>query len=195
LLPKGNLPVELKQVTAKTRIGSWLEYSVRNKEKKQKFRWKIALVGKKDDLHYWWEHTLRWGRLRSIVIKLLVQGKKHDPQKVVRMIWQPAGHQAVEIPVKKGKKMMQLYTPVPRGKAKRMGVGPLHVVAGKFFTNKYVYTHRDGKKTRFWTSGSVPLLGLVKLLSPGLRMELIAYGQNAKSQITGKPGKLPIPVK
>ena len=195
MLPKKDLPVELKTVTTKTKVGAWVEYSMHNRAVGKKFRWRIALVGKKAKNQYWWEYTMRWGRLRSVIIKTLVKGKKHDPRKILRMIWKPGGHQAVEIPVKKGKKLIDFYRPTRKTKSKRVGSVALKVVAGTFQADKYVYNPPREQKSVFWTSKTVPLLGLVKLLSPDMRMELISYGYNARPQITEKPGKLPFPIK
>jgi hypothetical protein len=195
MLPKKDLPVELKAVTAKTKVGSWVEYSVHNRTHGKKFRWRIALVGKKSKNQYWWEYTLRWGRLHSVILRVLYKGKKHDPKKIQRMIWKPGGHQAVEVPVKKGKKFVDFYHPAARTKSKRVGRVAIKVVGGAFQAEKYVYKPKQGKKSVFWTSKAVPILGLVKLLSPEFRLELIAYGQNARPQVTEKPGKLPFPLK
>jgi len=194
-LPKKTLPVELKRVTAKTKVGSWVEYSARNKDKGQRFTWRISLVGKEGKNKTWWEYYLRWGRMRSVIIKVLVKSTKHDPKKVVKMIWKPAGHQAVLLPVKKGKKMMDLYTPQFKGKLKKTGMQKLTVLGGTFRTKHYTAKDRRGRPLKFWVSDAVPVIGLVKLLSPHMRLELIKYGQNAKTMITEKPGKLPFPIK
>lgn len=195
LLPKKSLPVELKRVTAKTKVGSWVEYAARNKAKGQRFTWRISLLKKEGKNKQWWEYFLRWGRMRSVVIKILVKSTKHDPTKIVKMIWKPAGHQAILLPIKTGKKMMDIYTPRFKGRVTKAGTGPLTVVAGTFRAKHYSAKDRQGKKLQFWVSDAVPVLGLVKLLSPQMRLELIKYGQNAKTMITEKPGKLPFPVK
>lgn len=195
MLPKKVFPMELKEVTAKTKVGSWVEYSTKDIDKKQRFTWRIALVGKEGKNKKWWEYVLTWGRLRSVIIKVLIESTKHDPAKVKKMIWKPAGHQAVYLPVEKGKKMMELYSPRFKGKVKKVSTGPLTVVGGTFKSDHFKAKDRRGRKIQFWVSEGVPVIGLVKLLSPGMRLELVKYGQNAKSMITEKPGKLPFPVK
>ena len=133
--------------------------------------------------------------MRSVIIKVQVKSTKHDPKKVVKMIWKPAGHQAVLLPVKKGKEMMDLYTPRFSGKLSKKGTQKLTVVGGTFKTKHYTAKDRRGRTLKFWVSDAVPVIGLVKLLSPHMRLELIKYGQNAKTMITEKPGKLPFPIK
>lgn len=195
MLPKKVFPMELKEVTAKTKVGSWVEYSTRDVDRKQRFTWRIALVGEEGKNKKWWEYRLTWGRLRSVIIKVLIESTKHDPAKVKKMIWKPAGHQAVYLPVEKGKKMMELYSPRFKGKVKKVSTGPLTVAGGTFKSDHFKAKDRQGRKIQFWVSEGVPVIGLVKLLSPGMRLELVKYGQNAKSMITEKPGKLPFPVK
>jgi hypothetical protein len=191
LMPKGELPDALKKVTARTKVGSWVEYSVWQKRVKQRYRWKMALVGKEGKNKYWWEYQIQWGRLRSLVIKILLRGPMHDPKKLVRAIWKPGGHQAVEIPVRKGKKLVDLYALRPRGKGKLVGKRALQVAAGRFATMYFVSKNRRGQMVHFWTSKSVPIMGLVKLASPSIRLELIGYGSRARSMIRGKPGRWP----
>lgn len=190
MMPKEQIPDTLKNVTAKTDVGSWVEYSIRQEGSKMGYRWRIALVGKEGKGLYWWEYLFRWGRLRSLVVKVLMEGKKHDPTNFKRVIWKPGGHQAIELPMKKGIKLLQFYSR-SKYKTKLMGSRMLVVAAGKFAAKYYISESRQRTKIHFWTNEGVPIMGLVKFLSPTMRMELIGFGSRAKSMITGKPGRLP----
>ncbi len=195
LLPRQVFPDELKHVTAETKVGSWVEYAARDNVRKSRFTWRIALVGKEGKNRKWWEYHIRWDRLRSVVIKTLIESTDHDPAKVIKMIWKPAGHQAVYLPVEKGRKMMDLYTPRFKGGVKNVGTSPHTVAAGTFESTRYTAKDRTGRSIQFWVSDSVPIIGLVRMISPGMNMELIKHGSNAKSMITEEPGKLPFPLK
>ncbi len=195
MLPRRQIPTQLKPLAGKTKNGYWAEYAVRRFATGQAMRWRIAMVGRVGRHKEWWEHVIRWGRLRSLVIKVLLQNPSSKNAKVLKAIMQPGGRQAIEIPLSKTAKLLDLYMPILHQKATDLGIETIQVAAGTFKVHHYVLTDRRGKKTHYWTSPRIPIYGMVKLLSPSMRMELTGYGTDAMSQIRGKIGRWPFPVK
>ena len=194
MLPQRQIPSQLKASAKNTKVGGWAEYAVSNRRTGQVFRWKMALVGQPTQTTQWWEHVLRWGRLKTLIIKVLVRNPSSRHAKVIKAIWKPGGHQALLLPLRKGAKLMDIYLPIPHGKATLAGKGPVTVAAGRFQTDHYIVRDRLGRKTHFWVNSKIPIFGLVKLDSPSLRLELLGSGHSAITQIHEKPGKWPFPV-
>ena len=194
MLPRRQIPAQLKPLAKKAKTGHWAEYAVRRFTTGQAMRWRIAMVGRAGRHKEWWEHVMRWGRMRSLVIKVLLENPSSKHPKVLKAIMQPGGQQAIAVPLSKSAKLVDLYMPILNRKAADLGTETIQVAAGRFAAHHYMVTDRRGKKTHFWTSNKVPIYGLVKLLSPSMRMELTGYGTDAVSQIRGKVGKWPFPM-
>ncbi len=195
MLPKKQIPAQLQPLTSKTKPGYWAEYAVRRFSTGQALSWRIAMVGRAGRHKQWWEHVMRWGRMRSLVLKVLLLHPERKDAKVLKAIMQPGGQQAIQVPISKTAHMVDLYIPAMHQKARDLGEETIQVKAGRFRARHFVLTDRRGRKTHFWTSDKVPIYGLVKLLSPAMRMELTGHGTDAVSQIRGKVGRWPFPVK
>ncbi len=191
MLPRRSLPPQVRPTPGRLKVGYWVEYAVRNHEQGQSFRWRVAIVGREGRNRLWWEHLLRFGRTRAIIVKLLVADSTTSKARVLDAIWKPLGHQALRVPVSQGKGLMDLYVPKVRGRAQDRGTELVRVAGGSFRAHRYDVVDNRGRRISFWNSRSVPIFGLVKLLSPALRMELTGYGTSATTMIHEKPGKWP----
>jgi hypothetical protein len=177
----------------KIRVGSWVEFSIQDVTKRRRFRLHWALVGK-TGRGYWWELTFREARKPLMRIKSLIQGTVTKPSRIRRVIMQSGTTQALELPLKAGQKIMNVY--LRKGRGARMndhGAVTLKVAAGTFRTRHYSWKDSSGQIAHEWISRKAGIWGLVRFRSPRFKMELIGQGNGARSRIRGIPAKWHIP--
>jgi hypothetical protein len=174
-------------------VGSWVEYSTVDQRTSKRIRMHWALVGQ-EGTKRWWELTIRDGQQLPLRIKSLVRGPVNQPSHVERVIVQTGNQTPLEMPLKQGQRLVDVYTrPRPGGQLRNLGVERIVTAAGTFETRHQAWTDADGNAAEEWTSPAVSLWGLVRFQNQRFRMELIGHGRNARSQVTGVPVKWQIP--
>lgn len=192
-MPGVQLPPRLQKPVGKLRVGSWVEFSVRDVTKGRRFRLHWAMVGK-TGRSYWWELTIREARKPRMRIKTLIQGTVTKPSHIKRVIIQFGTSQPLELPLKSGQKLMNVYLRKRRGaRMKDHGAVKLKVAAGTFQTRHYSWKDSSGQTVHEWISKKAGIWGLVRFRSPGFHMELIGQGRGARTQIRGIPAKWHLP--
>jgi len=192
-MPGLQLPPRLQKPTGKVRVGSWVEFSVRDITKQRRFRLHWALVGK-TRRSYWWELTFRQARKPIMRIKTLIPGPLKKPGRIKRVIIQTGTSQPLELPVKSGQKLMNVYLRRRRGaRMKDHGTVQMKVAAGTFLTRHYSWQDATGQTVHEWISDKAGIWGLVRFTSSRFAMELIGQGHSARSRIRGIPAKWHLP--
>ncbi|MFH2006160.1 MAG: hypothetical protein ABI333_06205 [bacterium] len=192
-MPGLALPPRLRQPTGTVRVGSWVEYSLYDVTQRRRVRLHWALVGK-IGTGRWWEMTFREARKPPLRIKTLIQGAVSKPSHIKRVIVQSGRDQALELPVKTGQKIMNVYLRRRQGAAIRnLGAATLVTAAGTFQTRHHSWKDENGQTIHEWTSPTAFIWGLVRFRSPRFRMELIRQGRGARSKIRGIPAKWHLP--
>jgi len=192
-MPGVQLPPTLQKPMGPVRVGSWVEFSVQDLAKRRRFRLHWALVGK-TGRSYWWELTFREARKPQMRIKTLIQGTVTKPSRIKRVIVQSGTSQALELPMKAGQKLMNVYLRKRRGaRMKDHGAVKLKVAAGTFQTRHYSWKDAAGQTVHEWISRKAGIWGLVRFRSPRFQMELIGQGRGARSRIRGIPAKWHLP--
>ncbi len=192
-MPGIQLPPRLQKPMGKVRVGSWVEFSIQDVTKRRRFRLHWALVGKTGRA-FWWELTFREARKPLMRIKSLIQGTITKPSRIKRVIFQSGTTQALELSLKSGQKIMNVYLRKRHGaRMKYHGTVKLKVAAGTFLTRHYSWKDSSGQTNHEWISRKAGIWGLVRFRSPRFRMELIGQGSGARSRIRGIPAKWHIP--
>jgi hypothetical protein len=192
-MPGVQLPPRLQKPQGKIRVGSWVEFSIQDITKRRRFRLHWALVGKTGH-SYWWELTFRQARKPVMRIKTLIKGTVTKPSRIKRVIVQSGTSQPLELPMKSGQKLMNVYLRKRSGaKTKDHGVVTLKVAAGTFQARHYSWKDTSGQTVHEWTSRKAGIWGLVRFRSSRFRMELIGQGRGARSRIRGIPAKWHLP--
>jgi hypothetical protein len=192
-MPGLRLPPRLRKPQGKVSVGSWVEFSLHDRTKHRRIRMHWALVGKTGRA-YWWELSLREARRPVMRIKILIQGTVTKPTRIKRVIIQHGTSQALELPLKTGQKIMNVYLRRRRGsKIKNHGTARITVAAGTFDTHHYSWLDESGQTIHEWTSRKAGIWSLVRFQSSRFRMELIGQGRGARTRIRGIPAKWHIP--
>lgn len=192
-MPGVQLPPRLQKPMGKIRVGSWVEFSVRDVTKRRRFRLHWALVGKVGR-SYWWELTFREARKPVTRIKTLIKGTVTKPGHIKRIIVQTGNTQPLELPMKSGQKLMKVYLRKRRGVAiKDHGAVSLKTAAGTFQTRHHSWKDTSGQTVHEWISRKAGIWGLVRFRTPRFEMVLIGQGSGARSRIRGIPAKWHLP--
>jgi hypothetical protein len=150
---------------------------------------RLAVV-ERTDKGTWAELTLQLPGIDRLVIKCLVKGDSRKPESIKRVILRAGNLQPVEVVGGPPAEAGPAYQPPP-GTSKRLGTETVRVPAGAIAAEHYRLTSKDGVGDS-WASAKVPLFGLVKFKNRELIMELAASGTDARTQITGRVGKMDI---
>ena len=125
-----------------------------------------------------------------LIIKCLVKGDSRKPESIKRVILRAGNLQPVEIVGGPPAEAAPRYQPPP-GTSRRLGTETVRVPAGAISADHLRLTQKD-EVSDSWGSSKIPLFGLVKFKNREIIMELSASGTDARSQITGRVGKLDI---
>ncbi len=186
------------------REGVWAQYAVLDKQTMRESKMRMAIVGTEGD-SYWYEVWLQDEDSRN-VIKLLVTGDPNDSDNIQRMIMKSGEGQATEMPrdfVVMGRKMaVHMFEtrsgvgpPPEQGvKVEEVGQREVTVPAGKFTTTQSRIIGADGNEVgSFDLSPEVPPFGVVTSETAQTKMDLLAFGKDAKTAITEEPVKISKP--
>jgi hypothetical protein len=171
------------------KVGAWAEYVVADLKRKSTLRMRLAIV-ERTDKGTWAELTLQMPGVERLVIKCLVKGDSRKPESIKRVILRAGTLQPVEVVGGPPAEAAPRYQP-PAGTSKKLGTETVRVPAGATAAEHLRLTSKD-EVSDSWSSAKVPLFGLVKFKNREIIMELAASGTDARSQITGRVGKLDI---
>jgi hypothetical protein len=180
------------QTTKTVKPGTWVRYTIFNRRTQQASLVRIAAL-EKEKRGQWFEIGVTNDRRETAVFKALIKGSLADPRGVARVVVQPPGLQPVEVPLtRKGKSRIKLprLGAKPDPKARLVGRARIKVAAGTFDTVRYRRDEGKGKAVEIWSSTKVPGWPMVKASTPEVLLELVGFGDKARSQVHGKPGKL-----
>jgi hypothetical protein len=181
------LPAALGGELDAVRVGSWVEYVIADLKRKATLRLRQAVV-ERTDKGTWVELTLQLPGVDRLIIKSLVKGDSRKPESVKRVILKAGNLQAVEVVGGPPAEAAPRYQ-APAAGSKRLGTETVRVPAGAMPAEHVRFTVQ-GEIGDSWSSKKVPLFGLVKFKTKDLIMELAGSGTDARSQITGRVGKL-----
>ncbi len=192
-MPGMQLPPRLQKPMGKIKVGSWVEFSMHDLTRRRRFRLHWALVGK-TPRGYWWELTFREARKPLMRIKTLIHGTVTKPSRIKRVIVQSGTTRPLELPIKSGQKLLNVYLRKKSGgRMKDHGAQTLKVAAGTFKTRHYSWKDATGQTVHEWISSKAGIWGLVRFRSPRFKMELLGQGRSARSRIRGIPAKWHLP--
>jgi len=169
-------------------VGGWSKYQMAASGQ-QPWKMKIAVVGKEGDA-YWYETVMEGGKRGSVVTKMLVSGNPEDQKNIKRMIVKQGNEPAMEMPVQ-----MMGQSPKGQGQTGKVidkGTETIKVPAGTFKAQHSQYRDAEGIVDT-WICKDVSPYGMIKSVSNDTEMVLIAYGTEAKTQITETPQKFEMP--
>jgi hypothetical protein len=184
------LPAVLGGELGAIKVGAWAEYVVADLKRKSTLRLRLAVV-ERTDAGTWAELTLAMPGVDRLIIKCLVKGDSRKPESIRRVILKAGNLQPVEVVGGPPAEAAPRYQAPGGGSSKRLGTETVRVPAGAFPAEHVRVTTKD-EAGDAWTSTKVPLFGLVKFKSKEVIMELAGSGTDARSQITGRVGKLDI---
>lgn len=192
-LPGLKLPSRLSRAPARIEVGTWVEYSLRDRVLRRRVRIRWALVARAAH-GFWWEVSFRQSHTPPLHIKVLSKGSVARPDRLRRVIVQSGSARPLELPLKQGQRIMDMYArPGASTPVRRLGTVTLTTPAGRFVTTRQRWTDAAGQTLEEWTSPTARLFGLVRFRSPRFEMLLIRQGAHARSNIRGTPARWRIP--
>jgi hypothetical protein len=182
----------------KPQVGAGAEYQLIDKKDGHNIDMTMAVVGKETvngNDGYWWETRMNPAGQGEVAMKMLLV-VANGTSEIKRMIMQPAGHPAMEMPAG----MMHMDAPKVQTDASSaadsadrgqlIGTETVTVPAGTFVCQHYRKDESDGPLD-MWVSSSVNLYGMVKMTSAKADMILEKVLSNETSHIKGEPQKMP----
>lgn len=186
MMPAGVfLPAEVGACCDGFRTGNWVEYVVSRRDDERRFRMRMAAVGREGEA-WWIEMTVSEARRGQATCKMLVdQGEGDRDDRLQRVIIQPEGHLALELPVKAASGQLPPLE-AGSGATTLIGVERLKLRAGTFEAKHYRRGDGEGAH-HIWLTEKVALWGLARYRSPKVSLSLVAQGRGAVSRIVGDP--------
>lgn len=178
-------------------VGSGAQYEVTTKNGKMSFTY--AVVGKEQvdgNDGYWLEIRSEGGKLdgEMVMKELTVMNGAHP--EIKRMIMQPPGESATEMPAGMMGMMKQHMAETgndrKNGMGEKIGTENIAVPAGTFECEHY-RRQENGKAVDYWISSKVPPYSLVKMSGPDTSMVLEKVLTGETTHIKGEPQKLEMP--
>jgi hypothetical protein len=187
-----------------TTVGTWSEYEVVETEGGKKSTMRNAIVAKEGDA-WWYEVAIKEGTSRNI-IKMMVKGDPNNAENIQRLIMKNGDQPAQEMPrdfVVMGRRMAtnmfetrsgSSLVNQPNIRTEEVGTREITVPAGTFSTVQNRIVDAGGKVlATFDFNKDVLPFGVVRSETEKVRMELLAYGKDATSQITETPVMMKTP--
>lgn len=170
--PTGQAPV----------VGTWAEYRFR-RGAEAPMRVRYALVERTNEGD-WLETQYVRGANERLLVRVLVDGRLDRPGRIKRVIVQQGSMQALELPTNRGAEA--LPPPVPTG-ANAQTVGTEAVRVGdRSVATRHVRAREGPSLTDAWVSTDVPLWGLVRFSSRRFQLDLLDFGDGARSGLVGE---------
>ncbi len=176
-------------------LGSGAQYKVAMKDGDMSFTY--AVVGKEQvdgNDGYWLEIRSEGGKLNGeMVMKELTVLNGSHPE-IKRMIMQPPGEPAMEMPADMMGMMRQHVAEngdaAKNNMGEKIGTESITVPGGTFECEHY-RRQENGKTVDYWISSKVPPYSLVKMTGPDTSMVLEKVLEDQTSHIKGEPQKMP----
>lgn len=186
--------------------GSWVEYMIKNKEgQNQMFKFSILSAEKEGEKEYFWFELKstdvegKWTIFKfkstdpkdqQSAVSLIIQTMNEPPKQMDFML--PANR-----PLAPGTEVNapdeEEVVAVPEVKVEVVKDVTIETPAGKFKCDKYTMIDETGK-TEIWVTPEVPIAGVARAIRDGEgQTELVKYGKNAKSEISGDAQKIELP--
>lgn len=168
--------------------GSWVEYSILLRKSGRRMSLRLAAL-EKEGAAQWYEMAVRFPKGRALVLKILLKGTLAAPSTPLKTVIQITGQPAFFLPPEVGAARLPRFSSSKDPHLRRVSSGKLKVPAGVFKVERF---HRveKGQVTKIWISAAVPGWPMIKLLSPSLKLELKAHGEDARSLIKGQPAEV-----
>jgi hypothetical protein len=182
------LPAQLGGNLGSTKVGAWVEYVVADRSRRATLRMRLAIV-ERSEAGTWFEMTFTMPGMERLIIKTLTKGDARHPAALKRLILRIGNQQPLEIVGGPPSEAAPRWQAAEGGTAKRIGGETVRVPAGALAADHYRSEGKPGVIDT-WLSPKLPLFSLVKLKSRDYIYELAASGFDAKSQVTGRVGKL-----
>lgn len=165
--------------------GGWVEY------KTAQGSMKMAYLGK-DEVGERIQLSMTGGP-QPMVMQVAVSKFPYDASSMLEVLVQPAGRPPMRLPMQ-AMAMMQgrlpQASPITEANCAQLtevGKESVTVGAGTFQATHF----RDAEGSDFWVTSDIPF-ALVKATTKQTSMELIGYGKDAKSELTGTPVDMPM---
>ncbi|MBU1240108.1 hypothetical protein KKF84_09485 [Myxococcota bacterium] len=195
-LPAPTVPRLLSRAPGKeVKIGTWVEYGVREKKRTRNFTMKIAFVGREQGgLLTWIEVTLNHNS-QIIYMKMLFEGKPGknlgDAKKIIMKL---GSLHAMEIPMSKAENLLPILFRKPLVKPRNVGTEDFRTRTGLFTRAQKVRgVDAGGNIVEVLHHPNVHLWGLLRFSNAEVTMELIGQGLGARTRITEKPAPFSVP--
>lgn len=170
----------------KVAVGTWVRYSLYDVPRGRVVVVRLAALSRKASAQ-WYEVKFTLERGRAFVLQTLVEGSLDKPTRVRETIIQPPGQIPLRLPEAWAKKPLPALAQKKPGK--EVGKTSISVPAGTFAVTHYRRTIK-GQVEDSWISTKVPFAPVVRYRSAKVRLELLGYGKDATSSLTGEPVKL-----
>jgi hypothetical protein len=182
------LPSQLGGDFGSAKVGAWVEYLIADLTRRTTVRVRLAVV-ERSEAGTWFELAFNMPGMERLIIKTLTKGDARKADAVKRVILRIGNMQPLEIVGGPPAEAAPRFLPAPAGTARRLGQTTVRVPAGSFAAEHHRVESKQGP-VESWLSPKLPLFGVVKLKSREHIYELAGMGQDAKTQITGRVGKL-----
>ncbi len=202
---RGPLPSQLPAPTVprllstspnkEVKIGTWVEYKVRERKRHRTFFLKIAFVGREQGgLQTWVEVTLKQST-QVIYIKMLFEGRPgKNLGDAKRVIMKLGSLHAMEVPLSKAENMLPILFRKPLVKPRMVGTEDFRTQAGLFTKARKIRgVDAAGAIIEVLHHPNVHLWGLLRFQNAEVIMELIGQGLGARTRITEKPAPFSVP--
>jgi len=182
------LPAQLGGDAGGLKVGAWVEYGIADLTRRATLRMRLAVV-ERSDAGTWVEMAFATPGLERLIVKTLIKGDSRVPTSVRRVILKVGGLQPVEIVGGPPAEAAPRWQGPASGTTRRLGLETVRVPAGRIPAEHFRVEGKGGAVDT-WMSTKLPLFNLVKLKSRDYIYELAGSGTDAKSEITGRAGKL-----
>jgi hypothetical protein len=193
--PNPTVPKLLSTIPVKTtKIGTWVEYSVKDSKLHKKYKLKISFTGREGGGKYSWIEIAIKNAGRPIYVKILFEGTPGKIGKAKRMIIKFGGMQPMELPKGKAKKLLPIIYRKPMVSPKLVGKKDIRTPAGLFPKALNIKgVDADGNVISVWHHRQVHFWNLLKFNDGRFDMMLIGQGFGARSRIRGTPAPFSLP--
>jgi hypothetical protein len=175
-------------VDGQPKPGSWARYRVMARSGNSASLVRLAFFDRERGAQ-WVELSVSTDRRDRLVLRMLLQQRKgkDEPARVRRMIIQPPGQRAFQLPdqvaARHAAPVIRRSTAV---KAKTLGQGSIQIAAGTFKAKRLRQTV-NGTEVETWISLDKTSWPMLRMVLPTSIVELDATGSSAASQIDGEP--------
>jgi hypothetical protein len=192
---QGQKPVPIVGSEFRFVPGSWGVYTLKNVADKQEYQMRFSIldqVKQRKGKAYWMEIEIESADNPTVITRMLVPDTGNGPGDPTKAYVQIDGYRPFEIPRK-------YLRPDPKAKQEPVGQFIPFELVGDPETKTLQWkgrsleattveaTDEQGRSTTVVASLDAPPLGIVKLNSPDVKMELLDWGDGAATRITGKP--------